>query len=62
MAWAGVNVKWDGAAGKEHARVKMERLVAISNDAQCKNSNNKKKKRKEVTLEIKPLREINLTV
>lgn len=61
MAWAGVNVKWDGAAGKEHARVKMEHLVAISNDAQCKNSNNKKKK-KEVTLEIKPLREINLTV
>lgn len=62
MAWAEVNVKWDGAAGKEHARVKMEHLVAISNDAQCKNSNNKKKKRKEVTLEIKPLREINLTV
>lgn len=43
----------------------MEHLVAISNDAQCKNSNNRKKKkekRKEVTLEIKPLREINLTV
>lgn len=40
----------------------MEHLVAISNDAQCKNSNNKKKKRKEVILEIKPLREINLTV
>lgn len=46
MAWAEVNVKWDGAAGKEHARVKMEHLVAISNDAQCKNSNNKKKKKK----------------
>lgn len=47
MAWAWVNVKWDGAAGEVHARVKMEPLAAISNDAQCKNSNNKgKKKRK----------------
>lgn len=59
MAWASVNVKWDGAAGKEHARVKMDRLVAISNDALSKNSNNEKK-RKEVTLETKPLTEINL--
>lgn len=40
MAWAWVNVKWDGAAGKEQARVKMERLAAISNDAQYKNRNN----------------------
>lgn len=42
MAWAWINAKWDGAAGEEHARVKMECLVAISNDAQYKNSNNKK--------------------
>lgn len=45
MAWDRVNVKWDGAAGKEHARVKMDRLAAISNDALSKNSNNEKKKR-----------------
>lgn len=58
MAWTRVNAKWDGAAGKEHARVKMDCLVAISNDALNKNSNNKK--RKEVTLETKQLTEINL--
>lgn len=46
MAWARVNVKRDGAAGKEHARVKMDRLVAISNDALCKNSNNEKKEKR----------------
>lgn len=46
MAWARVNVKWGGSAGKEHARVKMDRLVAISNDALSKNSNNEKKKEK----------------
>lgn len=44
MAWGWVNVKWDGAAEEECARVKMAHLVAISNDAQCKNSNNKNKK------------------
>lgn len=59
MAWARVNVKWDGAAGKEHAKVKMDHLVAISNDTLCKNSNNEKK-RKEVTLETKPLTKISL--
>lgn len=55
MAWARVNAKWDGAAGKEHARVKMDRLVAILNDALSKNSNNEKKKKKKLTLETKPL-------
>lgn len=51
-----------GQQGKSMPGLRLEHLVAISNDAQCKNSNNKKKKRKEVILEIKPLREINLTV
>lgn len=46
MAWARVNAKWDGAAGKEHARVKMDCLEAISNDALSKNSNNEKKEKR----------------
>lgn len=56
MAWARVNAKWDGAAGKEHARVKMDHLVAIHNDALSKNSNHEiKKKNQKLTLETKPL-------